>query len=158
MSSKQRLSKLERETRRIELVKLRSRKRPWAEIAADLGYSSADHAAKDFQRACEYRTRELRESIDSLRTAEMEHLEELRRHAMGVLERTHPALFQGDVIRIDGEALIDDGPTLNAIATLLKVSESYRRLLGMDAPAKVEAEATVRYTINGIDTSGSEGL
>ena len=37
-SSKQRLTKFERETRRIELVKMRSRKRPWAEIAAALGY------------------------------------------------------------------------------------------------------------------------
>ena len=157
-SSKQRLTKFERETRRIELVKMRSRKRPWAEIAAALGYSSAEHASKDFQRACEYRTRELNETIDALRMAEIEHLEELRRSAMDVMKRFHPALFQGEAIRFEGETLIDDGPTLNAIATLLKVSERLSKLLGLDAPAKVEADTTVKYTLNGIDMTGTDGL
>ena len=73
-------------------------------------------------------------------------------------QRFHPALFQGEAIRFEGETLIDDGPTLNAIATLLKVSERLSKLLGLDAPAKVEADTTVKYTLNGIDMTGTDGL
>jgi hypothetical protein len=47
--------------------------------------------------------------------------------------------------------LADDAPVLNAVDRLVKISESRRKLLGLDAPAKVQSEGTVRYSIDGVN-------
>lgn len=69
--------------------------------------------------------------------------------ARQVLEREHITVNNGRIIVLDGSPLPDDGPVLAAIDRLIKVedarqrnSESRRKLLGLDAPAKYDAQVT----------------
>ena len=43
--------------------------------------------------------------------------------------------------------VIDDGPVLQAISTLLRVADRRARLLGLDAPAKVEQSGGIESTV-----------
>ncbi len=45
--------------------------------------------------------------------------------------------------------LTDDGPALDAIRTLLRIAERRSKLLGLDAPVKVEAEGEVHVVVRG---------
>jgi hypothetical protein len=94
--------------------------------------------------------------IDAYRTLHLERLEaellrldELEKRARRVLDRHHITVNNGRVIAIDGEPLQDDGPVLAAIDRLIKIedarrknNESQRKLLGLDAPTKVDAQVT----------------
>ncbi|AVH59996.1 MULTISPECIES: hypothetical protein [Streptomyces] len=94
--------------------------------------------------------------IDAYRTlhlarleAELVRLSELEARAKQVLDRHHITVNNGRVISIDGEPLQDDGPVLAAIDRLIKIedarrknNESQRKLLGLDAPTKVDAQVT----------------
>jgi hypothetical protein len=95
--------------------------------------------------------------IDAYRVLHLERLEgellrldELEARAREVLDRHHITVNNGRVIKLDdGEPLLDDGPVLAAIDRLLKIedarrknNESQRKLLGLDAPTKVDAQVT----------------
>jgi hypothetical protein len=94
--------------------------------------------------------------IDAYRALHLERLEgelvrlnELEERAKQVLDRHHITVNNGRVIAIDGEPLQDDGPVLAAIDRLIKIedarrknNESQRKLLGLDAPTKVDAQVT----------------
>ncbi|MCE7081148.1 hypothetical protein [Streptomyces sp. ST2-7A] len=94
-------------------------------------------------------------------TTEVARLDDLLARTHSVLNRTHWVVHSGEIvyapidyvrddrgdIALDEEGhpratsverLIDDAPVLAAIDRALKISESRRRLLGLDAPAKVE--------------------
>jgi hypothetical protein len=81
--------------------------------------------------------------------AELLRLDELEARAREVLDRHHITVNNGRVINVDGQPLQDDGPVLAAIDRLLKIedarrknNESQRKLLGLDAPTKVDAQVT----------------
>jgi hypothetical protein len=81
--------------------------------------------------------------------AELLRLDELEARARQVLDRHHITVNNGRVINVDGQPLQDDGPVLAAIDRLLKIedarrknNESQRKLLGLDAPTKVDAQVT----------------
>jgi hypothetical protein len=58
----------------------------------------------------------------------------------------------GKIVRDDnGEPLIDDGPTMQAADRILKIIERKTKLLGLDAPQKVESDVQVNYTFGGVD-------
>jgi hypothetical protein len=94
--------------------------------------------------------------IDQYRALHLERLEgelvrlnELEERAKLVLDRHHITVNNGRVIAVDGEPLQDDGPVLAAIDRLIKIedarrknNESQRKLLGLDAPTKVDAQVT----------------
>jgi hypothetical protein len=94
--------------------------------------------------------------IDQYRALHLERLEgelvrlgELEERARLVLGRHHITVNNGRVIAIDGEPLQDDGPVLAAIDRLIKIEDArrknnaeQRKLLGLDAPTKVEAQVT----------------
>ncbi|MEV8033905.1 hypothetical protein [Streptomyces sp. NPDC086182] len=95
--------------------------------------------------------------IDAYRVLHLERLEgellrldDLEARAREVLDRHHVTVNNGRVIKLDdGEPLLDDGPVLAAIDRLLKIedarrknNESQRKLLGLDAPTKVDAQVT----------------
>jgi hypothetical protein len=94
--------------------------------------------------------------IDQYRALHLERLEgelvrlnELEERAKLVLGRHHITVNNGRVIAVDGEPLQDDGPVLAAIDRLIKIedarrknNESQRKLLGLDAPTKVDAQVT----------------
>jgi hypothetical protein len=52
---------------------------------------------------------------------------------------------------LGGETLADDGPVLQAIDRLIRISERRAKLRGLDAPVTGQAGATVRYELVGVD-------
>jgi hypothetical protein len=94
--------------------------------------------------------------IDQYRALHLERLEgelvrlnELEERAKQVLDRHHITVNNGRVIAVDGEPLQDDGPVLAAIDRLIKIEDArrknnaeQRKLLGLDAPTKVDAQVT----------------
>lgn len=90
--------------------------------------------------------RALREIVkgpaEKLLAMEAERLDTLYEEALEVLQRDHVTVSHGKVIKDDdGNVLLDDGPKLAAIDRLVKVRESYRKLLGLDAPSRVSVDA-----------------
>jgi hypothetical protein len=83
--------------------------------------------------------------VDEARTMELERLDEMQHAAWQVLERHHITVSHGKVVRDDdGETILDDGPVLRAIDSLLRVSDRRAKLLGLDAPTRVEGDHTHR--------------
>jgi hypothetical protein len=90
----------------------------------------------------------LREPGEQVRTLELDRLDQLQVEALAVLRRRHVLVSGGKIVRDDDDQpLLDDGPALQAIATLLRIAERRARLLGLDAPAKHEV-----LTLDAIDT------
>lgn len=106
-----------------------------AAIAAALGYANESGAWKAVQRAL---SRIGKPEADELRAIEQERLGALYRHTLNILDRQHPVLYKGAPVLVDGEPLDDDMVKLRAIEVLIRADESYRRLLGLDAPTKHE--------------------
>jgi hypothetical protein len=94
---------------------------------------------------------------ERLQELELARLDALTREAVGVLQRNHVVVSHGKIITtVDpdtGKAvpLRDDGPTLQAIETLRRLSESRRKLLGLDAPASLSVAGSVTYELVGVD-------
>lgn len=120
--------------RRIKLIDMRRRKRTWEEIAQTLGYGSPSAACQDLKRALEQRRAELALTLDEHRTEELEHLEYLQRAALTVLE--------------DNEG---DDQRLQAVETLRRLSERRAKLLGLDAPTRIESDGELRVVVEGVD-------
>ena len=66
--------------------------------------------------------------------------------------RDHPVVSHGKVVTgPDGKPLLDDEIKLRAVDRYLRTRESFRKLLGVDKPAKVEMSGAVRYEVVGVD-------
>lgn len=108
-------------------------------IADELGYYDASAARKAIRSAL---SAIVREPAQRLIAQEAERLDSLYEEALEVLLRDHVTVSHGKVIKDDdGNPLLDDGPKLAAIDRLVKVRESYRKLLGLDAPSRVSVDA-----------------
>lgn len=147
--------------RRAKAVEMRCKGATWDQIAAACGYAGRESACTDIRRFREQTRVEAEEKLEELRALEVDRLDMLIRAAVEVLERKHVTISGGKVIRMvadgevaeegeAGEPLIDDGPTLQAIDRIAKLSESRRKLLGVDAPVKLEAQFEVKYSVNGV--------
>lgn len=159
--------------RRRQAVALRLSGHSWDSIAAQLGYAGKAAAHKDVTRALAANRTELAETVDDMRQAELERLDELTREAWAVMRREHVTVSHGRVVRkqvgweVDEngkrlfndegepipvwEDLLDDAPVLQAIDRLVKISHRRAALLGLDAPVRVEGDSTVRYEIVGVN-------
>lgn len=127
--------------RRQRALELRKAGASYRAIGATLGVSEAQ-AHRDVQDALA-RLAELElTSAAELRALEMARLDDLALTAARILAATHPLVSGGKVLSgftSEGKpiGLTDDGPKLAAIRELRLISESRRKLLGLDAPAKV---------------------
>jgi hypothetical protein len=104
--------------------------------------------------------------VDEWRHVQLERLGQARQAVLEVLERQHVTISHGHVIRdgepfVDldeetgepvakiapgrGEPILDDEPVLKAVDRLVRIEERMARLMGLDAPQKVDAtvDATV---------------
>jgi hypothetical protein len=108
----------------------------YRQIAAQLGISAAN-AHKRVTRSLD-RTR--REPADALRELELARLDALQEALTQVLGRKHVTVSGGKVV-VDQHGLpyLDDGPVIAAAQALVRVQESRRKLLGLDAPTRVDA-------------------
>lgn len=137
-----------------------------AEIAAELGITEP-HLAVDLQRARDYYIKMQTAPIEELRARELASLDKALKVVNEVLERQHLRVNDGKVVQhnigTDEEPewvdIYDDSPNLMAADRVVKISESRRKLLGQDAPSKVETTmgGTVEYVIK-IDGSEMEQL
>lgn len=118
-------------------VRLRSRGMTLAQVAAELGYCDASAASKAISRAL---AAVPAEGVDALRRMQSERLDYLLAKALEVLESKHYAHSQsGQLLRgPDGEVLLDDGPVLAAIDRIVRIEERRARLMGLDAPTRLE--------------------
>jgi hypothetical protein len=111
-------------------------------IAVELG---VDHSTivRDVHAIFRQLAEEQHASAEEYRAMELERLDTLSLEASRILQAVHPLISGGKVLTRftnDGKAvgLTDDGPKLQAIDRLLRISESRRKLLGLDAPAQVQ--------------------
>lgn len=117
-----------------EAARLRSRSMGYREIGEQLGVTTSA-AHRMVERALAAIPTEHAEAV---RANELRKLDALERAALTVLEARHVTVSNGKLIYDGDEPLLDDAPVLNAIDRLLRVSESRRKLLGLDAPNRVE--------------------
>lgn len=119
-------------------AELRGQGLTYRAIAREMGWSvSSAHDA--VQRA--YR-QTLTEPAEQARAVELARLEDAHEAALAVLLRDHITVSHGHVVKDDqGNPIIDDGPVLQAVDRIRALSESRRKLLGLDAPARVSVDA-----------------
>jgi hypothetical protein len=141
--------------RRAEACKLYVAGYSLLEIAEQLGYSSEKTAQKDIARALESYVEYQKQPIEELRARELAALDRAGKVVDEVMGREHLAHSNGRLVTIEDEAtgevrhVTDDGPRLQAVDRAVKISESRRKLLGQDAPSKVEAQVggSVEYIV-----------
>lgn len=125
------------------------RLRNYQKVADECGYSNRGDAWRAVQRC---RNAVIQEAGAELIASEAQQLDDLFVAALEVLERDHVTVSHGKVVKDDdGKPLLDDGPKLAAIDRLVKVRESYRKLLGIDAAQKIDVAGAVRYEVVGVD-------
>lgn len=121
--------------RHLEAARLRSLRFSYEQIAGQLGYSDRAAAYNAVKAGQELIVREPHENAVLLDLAE---LDQMAREVWTVLRNTHYVVDRGEVVRLDGEPLLDDAPVLSAIGKLLDIQRRRATLVGLDAPKRVE--------------------
>lgn len=141
------IPRLDAAERDAEACRLRQRGYTFQRIANELGYSGAANAQQGVRRALD---RVTREAATELRDHEMARLEGYLRRALEIVDTEYVKTSGEAIVRdAEGNPLLDPAPRLAALRELRKISESLRRLWGLDAPAKMET-TTYEVKINGI--------
>ncbi|MFF3511542.1 hypothetical protein [Streptomyces sp. NPDC002573] len=136
----------QRDARAAELL---SQGYSYREIAKELGYQSHTAAIQACRRACRDIVQGPAEKLIAL---SVDRLEYLFAKAMEIAEADHVVVSHGRIVKDDqGNTLKDSGPTLAAIREARATLESFRKLTGLDQPAKVNVSGGVRYEVVGVD-------
>ncbi|MFJ6143108.1 hypothetical protein ACIQH7_05885 [Streptomyces anulatus] len=133
--------------RDAEAARLRSLGWTYPRIAAELDFKHRADAHNAVKRVLKETVREAGDDVRALELerldAELSRLADVEREVWTVLKRKHVTVSNGQVIRIDGEPLLDDAPVLQAADRLVKIEDARRKngerrakLLGLDAPTK----------------------
>lgn len=141
--------------RRAEACRLRVAGYTYEQIAETMGYSSAALVRNDVKRALDRYVEEQKRPIEELRARELAALDRAQQVVTEVMESDHLKVNNGQVVmyhdpeRGEDVKLLDEGPKLAAVDRVVKISESRRKLLGQDAPSKVETQVggTVEYVM-----------
>lgn len=134
--------------RRTKAIRLRLEGEDWQDIADKLGYSSRGAACTDVNRALATRVAEMGSTLEVYREAELMRLDQLTVEVWRVLRARHYLISQGETVEDPetGRPLLDDGPSLQAVDRLLKIQDRRAKLLGLDAPQRMEV-----LTLDAID-------
>lgn len=132
--------------RDADAARLRAQSLSYQEIADRLGFASRNSAMEAVKRCL---SDTVAEAAEEVRSMELEKLDALERTALDIIGRDRPVVSNGRVL----DDIPDDGPRLAALALLLRVTESRRKLLGLDQPAKVSVDGGVRYEVVGVDAA-----
>ena len=119
------ITTVEQDTRAAHL---RARGRTYPQIAAELGCAPST-AYKAVQRAL---ASVPVEAVGELRRVECDRLDAVIAKLWDVVAAEHPFISNGR--RFDD--VQDAGPVISALAGIVRASESKRKLLGLDAPAR----------------------
>lgn len=138
---------------REQAYELRLRGRTLRQIAADMGCSTAK--VQDLLRE------EIKERLDPLKDQylqyELDRLDAMQQAVIAVLEQPWTVVtvsYETGEVDDDGKpewglrkiAIVDDRKILGAVDRLVRISESRRKLVGLDAPVKVQADVQVTET------------
>lgn len=151
-------ARAEREERRNQAVKLSVSGHTYEEIAKLLGYGSKQSAFRDVKAALAERAAKTDLAVEEWRAKELALIDDALKVAHEILNSEFYAHAGGRVVRMPsddaeesefepkGAPLVDRGPNLAAAKELIRISESRRKLLGTDAPQKIDT--TVAQTVN----------
>jgi len=117
------------------------------QIARQMDYRDKSGAYRAVQRGLRDA---YREEADPLIQMEAERLQALRRLFERIAITRHLVTSASGKIAVHpetGEPLVDDGPNIQAGLALLRVSESWRKLKGLDAPNRAKVEVVTRDMI-----------
>lgn len=129
---------VEQYDREARCIELRAQGLTFAQIAEETGYNSPSAASKAYHRAL---ARRPAQNVDQLRGQESERLEYLWQKTADLIE--HPTLVHSAIgktvpdPRRPGEFLIDHSAQIRAIDEYRKLSESFRKLTGIDIGTNV---------------------
>lgn len=135
---------MERDARCVEL---RNRHLSFATIAAQVGFASAGSAFKAYERGLADLNQEM---PDEGRAIELERYDELSRIAWRIAYGTYYKVSASGKVAlhpVTAAPLVEPGPNLDAVKTLVLLSKQRRALMGYDAPARTE----VRHVDNNFD-------
>jgi hypothetical protein len=135
--------------RDAECARLRARSMTYRQIGAALGITPG-MAHEGVKRAL---ADTLEEAAEDVRRLELDKLDALERRTLAVLDGQHIVVSNGRVAMLNGAPIPDTGPILAAVQLLTRISESRRKLLGLDMPAKVTVDGGVRYEVVGVDAA-----
>jgi hypothetical protein len=144
--------------RRARVLASRTEQIPYAEIAAAESISEGT-ARMDYARALEQLKAEQDSQAKFNVARQLAALDTAERAAWLVLRKDHIHVQHGKIVRHEsGEPVLDDGPVLNAIDRILKISERRARLLGLDAPAKIEVSDATDQAIRDLAAQLAAGV
>ena len=127
-----------------QAAELRSRSKTFREIGEVFGVSTKT-AYCMVQRAIEDVPKEATTGLIAL---ELEKLDRLERRYLEIMDKPHPYISaSGRVVMLDGEVLIDDKPTMEAITGLVRVADRRAKLLGLNAPTRADLTSTTSLLI-----------
>lgn len=134
--------------RRAHVAELRRDGNTFEQIGKQLG-CSRQRAHTIYREAC---AAVLAPAVEAMRAEHLAELAEAREMALGVMRRDHVAHSNGRVIVIDDVPVLDDGPKLDAARTLATLHAREAKLVGADAPQRVEAslDGALRYEVVGV--------
>jgi hypothetical protein len=129
--------KIERDERRREATKLSVAGHTYEEIAERLGYNSRQAAFRDVKAGLAPAAKALREEADHYLAVQMARLEGMHREAWKIFEEYGA-----------GDEYSDKADQrLAALDRVAKASAEFRKLVGLDAPAKTENKTTLDATV-----------
>lgn len=117
-------------------ARLRTSGMSYREIAAKLDYADESGAHRAVARAL---AAVPVEAVNELRAIECARLDELTARLWDVLNTRYPLLTAGvELVGSDGRPVADPAPILAVVDRLLRISERRAKLLGLDAPVRVQ--------------------
>lgn len=145
--------------RDAQALRLRSFGYSLAEINAQLGYGGTGNTHRALKRA---EQKILAKPLDAYVATELAKLDQISLRLIGILSRRHVVVSGGRIVHDEtGTPLADDSVEMKALAELVRVSESKRRLLGMDAAAKLdinlgesEVDAEIAKLVQAMESKG----
>jgi hypothetical protein len=130
-------------------LEFRRRGLSYSQIAAQMEWRSDASAYGAVQRALADQSREVSAEVIQIETA---RLDELTRTLHRVLATKHyvVSVGSGKIARHPDtdQPLQDDGPVIQAVAGLLRISERRSKLLGLDAPARARVEVITEDVVD----------
>lgn len=137
-TSGQYIRTIETAQRDAQAAALRAEGKTYLQIAEELGVSKS--------AAIEACRRAVRDAVQGpgrqLVDLEVTRLETMYDQVLDILAKDHPVVSHGRIVTDStGQPLTDDELKLKAVDRLLRTRESFRKLLGLDAPSRVSVEA-----------------
>jgi hypothetical protein len=132
--------------RRAKLVAYRRKKIPYSRFYAELGYSSASAATKDFVRTLQESIAGQDAEVEVYREEQLIELEYLAEEIHDIFRGEHFHVSASGRIATHPETnnpLLDKGPNLAAADRLLKIAAQVSKLRGLDQAVKIEAVFTI---------------